>query len=140
MAAGANGSHANYFTVTGLVSSHWKRWPIRDDDSRIDDMNGCEHISSELLRSHLPKDVSRILLKCKDDPDELVEVILYNEWANDSSFINPGDEVTLEVSHCQVRDMRDEMPKTGYSYSIALQPDDPNKPLIFIRVSRILTL
>lgn len=136
--ASATGNRTNYFTVTGFVTNHLRKRPILGDDSSIDDLNGFEHHAGRSSRSHHFKYVSRILLRCKDHPDEFVEVLLYDEWANDSGFINPGDQVNLEVSHCQVRDMRDEMRKTVHSYSISLQPDETKKSLIFIRVSQSL--
>ena len=139
-AAGANGNRRNYFTVTGFVSNHWRKRLILDDESSIDELNGYKNPTGASLRSNRFTHVSRILLRCKDDPDEFVEVLLYDEWANDSGFINPGDEINLEVSHSQVTDMRDEIRKTVHSYSISLQPDEDKKSLIFIRVSRSLLL
>jgi hypothetical protein len=140
LAASATGNRPNYFTVTGIVSYHWKKRLITDDDSSIDEFNCFVHPAGTSLRSNRFKYVSRIFLRCKDDLDEFIEVLLYDEWAIDTGFINTGDEVTLEVSHCQVRDLRDEIRKTVHSYSISLQPDETKKPLIFIRVSRSLLL
>lgn len=139
-AASANGNRRNYFTVTGFVSNHWRKRLILDDESSVDELNGYKNPTGASLRSNRFTHVSRILLRCKDDPDEFVEVLLYDEWANDSGFINPGDEIHLEVSHSQVTDMRDEIRKTVHSYSISLQPDETKKSLIFIRVSRSLLL
>jgi hypothetical protein len=140
LAVSATGIRPNYFTVTGIVSNHWKKRLITDDDSSIDEFNCFGHPTGGSLRSNRFKYVSRIFLRCKDDPDEYVEVLLYDQWAIDSGFINTGDEVNLEVSHCQVRDMRDEIRKTAHSYSISLQPDETKKSLIFIRVSQSLFL